>query len=224
MNVKFIYILFASLFSLFSFFGSFVGNLNLTNDDGYLDIFSNSAVVEKEDPPKIDPEYVITTENPNSSPQPERQIVYEDRRNELLIPSLGINSPLVFPHSASDSVINEYLIDGVAHYPGTAEIGTTGNAFIFGHSSNYPWIQSDYNKIFATLPRIKDGDEVIVVRDGVEYVYRVFSSFEVGPNDTWVLGSNPGDWSTQKELLSLMTCVPVGTNERRLIVWAELIN
>jgi LPXTG-site transpeptidase (sortase) family protein len=149
---------------------------------------------------------------------------YSDLRNQLQIPSLGVTTPIVFPPTASNEDVTEYLKSGVALYPGTARIGQQGNAFIFGHSSNYSWIKSDYNRIFATLPNVQVGSEIIAIQNGVEYKYRIFDKFEVMPDETWVLGSNPGNWSQRKNLLTLMTCTPVGSNARRLIIWAELVS
>jgi sortase (surface protein transpeptidase) len=33
------------------------------------------------------------------------------------------------------------LQNGVIRYPGSAKPGDEGNSFIFGHSSNFPWVE-----------------------------------------------------------------------------------
>jgi len=80
---------------------------------------------------------------------------YEDR---ILIPRIGKNIPLVnvehFDASNSEEwhkIFMKELEKGIIKYPGSADPGTEGNSFIFGHSSNYPWAKGDYNNVFALL-------------------------------------------------------------------------
>ena len=115
-------------------------------------------------------------------------------------------------------IFMEELKKGVVRYPGTARPGEVGNAFVFGHSSNYPWIKSEYNDIFALLDNLATGDEIIVFYDQVKYVYHVTDRATVKPGDVKTLESRD---KTRKEL-SLMTCWPVGTTLERLIIFAEL--
>lgn len=106
----------------------------------------------------------------------------------------------------------------MVRYPGTARPGEVGNAFIFGHSSNYPWVKSDYNDVFALLDNLQNGDEIIIFYNQKKYVYRVTDRAEVKPGDVKALESR----DPNKKELSLMTCWPVGTTLKRLIVFAEL--
>jgi len=50
------------------------------------------------------------------------------------------------------------------------------------------------------------------------YKYRVIESFVAKPNDSWVMGQ-----VRDRDLLTLQTCTPVPTFEKRLIVRAERI-
>ncbi len=63
------------------------------------------------------------------------------------------------------------------------------------------------------------GDEV-TLRDsnGKEYTYKVCDFLTVRPEDYWVTYPVPG-----KTVISLQTCAPIPTFEKRLIVRAELI-
>ena len=103
-------------------------------------------------------------------------------------------------------------------YPGTAEPGDKGNVFIFGHSSNYPWVKSDYNSIFALLDELQNGDEIIIYYFQKKYVYKVTDRAIVKPGDVKTLESRNPD----KKELSLMTCWPIGTTLERIILFAEL--
>jgi|GEM_PF-2411079 len=148
----------------------------------------------------------------------------EDR---ISIPSLDVNSPLIAPELGLEALqdkdwneleetIRDSLLSGVVHYPGTANPGKKGNFFVTGHSSNVFWEQSSFNTVFARLPQIEIGSEIIVTQDQVEYTYIVTETKEVSPKDVSVLSQGDGYQMT------LMTCTPVGTTINRLVVTAEL--
>jgi hypothetical protein len=82
--------------------------------------------------------------------------------NRIIIPRIGKNIPLVdvvIDHGASFETMHEVFMEelrkGVVRYPGTAEPGEVGNTFIFGHSSNFPWVKSEYNDVFALIDQLK---------------------------------------------------------------------
>lgn len=94
-----------------------------------------------------------------------------------------------------------------------------GNVFIFGHSSNYPWVQSEYNDVFALIDTLAIGDEIIVYYNQRTFIYRIKDRSIVKPGDTDVLASRD---SSKKEI-SLMTCWPIGTALERYIIFGELV-
>ena len=117
------------------------------------------------------------------------------------------------------AIFMEELKKGVVRYPGTAEPGQVGNAFIFGHSSNYPWVVSEYNDVFALIDTLEKGDEIIVYYNQKKFVYRVTDRATVNPGDTEVLSAR----DPRKKEISLMTCWPVGTTLERYIIFGELV-
>lgn len=144
--------------------------------------------------------------------------------NRMIIPKLGLNVPLVTP--SFDSLLKEDwtgveydiqqgLEEGVVHYPGTARPGQAGNFFVTGHSSYYPWAPGKYKTVFARLSELDAGDEFWVYYGGDKHRYIVDERKEVRPSDVTVL-----DQPTSKRIATLMTCTPVGTTLRRLIVTA----
>lgn len=150
---------------------------------------------------------------------------YDDR---IEIPSLNVDAPLVMPKLGLDALkardwptledqIRASLAKGVVYYPGTAEPGTKGNFFVTGHSSNYFWEISPYNTVFALLPKMAVGDDVYVTYKQNHYRYKVASKREVGPDDVSILKQG------QAKEMTLMTCTPVGTTLRRLVVTAYLV-
>jgi LPXTG-site transpeptidase (sortase) family protein len=116
-------------------------------------------------------------------------------------------------------VFMEELKKWVVRYPGTARPGEVWNAFIFGHSSNYPWVASEYNDVFALIDTLITWDEIVVYYDQAKYTYRITDRATVEPGDTQALSAR----DPSKKELSIMTCWPVGTTLERYIIFAELI-
>ncbi len=148
--------------------------------------------------------------------------------NRVIIPKLGLNVPLVTPPyqallkedwAALEKDIQDALQYGVVHYPGTARPGQAGNFFITGHSSYYPWAPGAYKSVFARLPKLMPGDEYWVYHGGDKHRYVVREKKEVSPGDVTVL-----DQPLDRRISTLMTCTPVGTTLRRLVVIAEEVD
>jgi len=145
--------------------------------------------------------------------------------NRLIIPRLWKNIPLLdvnhdgtWAYEDMHNVFMEELKKGIVRYPGTALPGEIGNAFIFWHSSNYPWIKSDYNDVFALLDTLQNGDEIIIFYNQKKFIYAVTDRAIVKPGEVGVIENRD---KTKREL-SLMTCWPIGTTLERLILFAEL--
>jgi len=144
--------------------------------------------------------------------------------NRIIIPKIGKNIPLVdvginssFDFDHIENIFMRELEKGIVRYPGTAKPGEKGNSFIFGHSSNYPWMKGEYNSVFALLDELSFGDEIIVYFNQKKFTYIIKEKKVVKPGNVKVLDRNP-----EKKELSLMTCWPIGTTINRLIVFAEL--
>lgn len=148
------------------------------------------------------------------TPSPDKTVVQD---GYLLIPKLQINAPVVFMQSAEENAILADLKKGVGHYPGTALPGQIGNVVITGHSSYYWWDDGKFNQVFALLENLSIGDKIYIGYKGKRYVYQVSETKVVNPNQVEVL------LQTSDSRLTLMTCVPVGTNLQRLIVIAKQI-
>ncbi len=71
---------------------------------------------------------------------------------------------------------------------------------------------------FYNLDKLKIGDKLKVFWNGIEFTYEVFKTFEVFPNEVWI--RNPE--GNEKEL-TLYTCTPIYTSEKRLVVKAKMI-
>lgn len=148
--------------------------------------------------------------------------------NRLRIPAINVNAPLVEPQLALEALknsdwnalenqIQDSLLEGVVYYPGTAKPGEEGNMVLTGHSSNVFWEISDYNTVFALLPRLNVGEDIFITYNQQEFHYRVTEKYEIKPNEVSVLEQGKG------KKLTAITCTPVGTRLKRLVVQAELI-
>jgi len=144
--------------------------------------------------------------------------------NRIYIPRIKQNVPIISVSTerllkrqwtALENEIQEALRDGVVHFPGTANPGEIGNTVITGHSSYFPWDPGRFKDVFALLHQVNIDDTIEVYHNQKRYVYKVEQKLDVTPDKVDVLlqGSD--------EKLTLITCTPVGTNLRRLIVIAR---
>ncbi len=154
---------------------------------------------------------------------PELELEVAPTDNRLIVPRIDQNIPIVRVSSqhlidrnwnALELEMQDALKDGVVHYPGTSLPGQSGNVVITGHSSYFPWDPGRYKDVFALLHDVVEGDKIVVYYEQDKYVYEVNEIEIVLPEDIDVLKQTPSD------KLTLITCTPVGTNLKRLIVSA----
>lgn len=133
----------------------------------------------------------------------------------LYYPKLGIIAPIIWDVIAEEA--NQQMNFGITHILGTAKPGYPGGILISGHSSYYWWQRGDYKDIFVNLGSAEVSDVILVRKDGL-HIYEVDNVYEI-PSSQELLFSSAGD-----SKLSLMTCVPIGTDLKRLIVEASLVS
>lgn len=145
--------------------------------------------------------------------------------NRIIIPKIGKNIPLVNVENKQvtnvkelEDVFMKELEKWVVRYPGSGIPWENGNMFIFGHSSNFPWIKWDYNDIFATLDKVVFNDEIIVYYNQKKYTYKIREKKVIKPGEVSILKRDSG-----KSEISLMTCYPIWTSINRLVVIWELV-
>jgi len=148
--------------------------------------------------------------------------------NRIIIPKIGKNIPLVDIKQKKvngvkelNNIFMDELENGVIRYPGSAKPGENGNSFIFGHSSNFPWMKWDYNDVFALLDHVTYDDEVVVYYGQEKHTYKIRTKNVIAPGDVSVLESDETD---DKSKLTLMTCWPIGTTLNRLVLTGDLIS
>ena len=133
----------------------------------------------------------------------------------LTIHSMGIYNAPVF-----DSGSRWALARGIAHIPETSlpwSQGAQRNVYLAGHRMGYRGTWS--RMIFYNLDKLKEGDKVVLKdRTGRRYEYRVSETLLADPADSWVMGQVRG-----RDMLTLQTCTPYPTFEKRLIVRADRV-
>ena len=140
----------------------------------------------------------------------------------LLIPKLNVDVPVLYNLATDPATINDAMNRGVAQFkiPGAdAMPGQIGNLVISGHSAGDIYSNNQYKFIFSGLERLVDGDLIYINYNSVRYTYKVFKRETVEPTNVAAL-----IYPTDKPLLTLITCTPLGTDRYRLLVTAEQIN
>jgi sortase (surface protein transpeptidase) len=145
--------------------------------------------------------------------------------NRIIIPKIGKNVPLVDIKNRKieweeelNSIFMEELENWVIRYPWSATPGNDGTTFVFWHSSNFPWIEWDYNEVFSLLDNVVYNDDIIIYYWQKKYTYKIREKKVIKPGDVSVLKRNKN-----KSELTLMTCWPIGTTLKRLVVTWELV-
>lgn len=140
-----------------------------------------------------------------------RQTLAPFEKFSITIPKLRITNEIV-------EVDSNDLSAGLVHLPGSALPGEKGNVFVSGHSA-LSQLFSLKTVVFASLPDLKKGDEIIIEAVGTKFKYQVMETKLIDPKDLSII--NPPD--NQGRYLTLMTCFPPGLNFKRLIVLGKMI-
>ena len=133
----------------------------------------------------------------------------------LTIEAIGIHDAPVF-----DSDGRWALANGIAHNPQTSlpwSQSAQRNVYLAGHRMGYRGTWS--RMLFYDLHKLKRGDKVLLKdRAGNSYRYGVSEVFIADPKDVWVMGQVRG-----RDMVTLQTCTPIPTFQKRLIVRADRV-
>jgi sortase A len=133
----------------------------------------------------------------------------------LTIRAIGIYDAPVF-----DSDSRWALASGVAHTPQTSlpwSPTPQRNVYLSGHRMGFRGTWS--RMLFYNLDELKEGDKIVLKdRLGHAYRYEVSEIFLAEPTDSWVMGQVRG-----RDMVTLQTCTPIPTFEKRLIVRADRV-
>lgn len=133
----------------------------------------------------------------------------------LTIPKLGIKDAQVETNSPSLNPDKS-----LGHYTGSGLPGRVGNAFIYGHSV-LPWFYNpkNYKTIFSTLDQLDTGDTIQINYNGKNYKYLVEGKEILATEKVEPLAEYKPKYLNESTI-TLMTCWPAGTRQKRLVVRA----
>ena len=140
----------------------------------------------------------------------------------LIIPKINVDVPVMYDVGNDYNSQMAAMNNGVAHFaiPGaSSKPGQTGNTVLSGHSSNDLFDGGDYKFIFAQLEKMVVGDTIYANYEGKRYTYVVTKTEVVKPTQVSKLV-----YPTDKPMLTLITCTPLGTARDRLLITAEQVS
>lgn len=142
---------------------------------------------------------------------------------EIQIPKILAGSKIIADVSPFNQ--EEYLKvlanDEVAQAKGSAfpGEGSGKTVYIFAHSTQQGLDMVRKNAVFYLLGELQNGDPIFVTYQGKVYTYRVYTQRVVNASQIEYLEYKDPD----KEVLIMQTCWPIGTDWKRLLVFAELV-
>jgi sortase A len=119
-----------------------------------------------------------------------------------------------------DGAEDRHLNRGVGRITGSVGPGEWGNFAIAGHRTTAV-------RPFYYIERLRKNDAVIVRTTTAWFTYRLIAQRIVTPRESWVLDPAPlpaRSTSTggASRLLTIVTCTPRGTTQKRWIWWGRL--
>jgi len=164
-------------------------------------------------PGAIEPQNIIVDPNADVPVGPD---------TKMIIPKINVDAPVVMNVGPTNEEQLKAMADGIAHvrYPGaSSEPGQVGNSVFSGHSSS-DWTDSGaYKFIFVQLERLAVDDVIYINYNSKRYSYKVYDIKVVEPTNIGALnytGSDP--------VITLITCTPLGTADKRLLVYAKQVS
>ncbi|MFF3026990.1 class C sortase [Microbacterium sp. NPDC057944] len=126
--------------------------------------------------------------------------------SRIQIPSIGVDLPIY--HGTDEATLRK----GAGHLEGTSLPvgGTSTHAVITAHRG------LPEAAMFTDLDRVKKGDLFTLTTFGEVLTYRVIDARVVDPADTETLRQEEG-----RDLVTLVTCTPLGINSHRILVTGE---
>jgi len=129
--------------------------------------------------------------------------------NRLIITKIGVNAPIV------ESKNSEYGLSlGAWHIPKSANPTKIGNMVLTGHRFKY---LPPSNLTFYLFDKLEPGDIVSIIWNQKTYYYKIRETKVVDKTDLSV--EAPSD----KPIITMYTCTPIYSTEKRLVVIGDLV-
>lgn len=142
--------------------------------------------------------------------------------SKIYIPKIRVDANVIYDTTPDQVSQLKAMEKGVAWFGITganSKPGQVGNTVLSGHSSN-DWLESGDNKfVFARLEQLQLGDMIYLHYNTTRYSYTITKREVVKPTEI-----NKLVYETDRPVLTLITCTPLGTAEKRLLLTAEQIS
>jgi len=155
----------------------------------------------------------INDERDNAEPLVEVSGVYTEPQR-IAITKIGVDIKVLNPVSTDIKVLDNALLSGAVRYPGTGDLESKRNMFIFGHSSYLPVIHNQSYKAFNRLQELKAGDEIKLYSSDKAYTYKV-AEVKLTTAEAEFVSLESAD-----RKLILSTCNTFGKKQERFVVTA----
>jgi len=138
-----------------------------------------------------------------------QQTDYSVSDDRLIIKKIGVNTAMVKTENPDYGLSLGAWLD-----PRTSTPGHGGNTVISGHRFKY---LPPSNLTFYLLDKINNDDTIEIIWKKKKYIYQVFNTKIVEASDLSILEQDKDD------IITLYTCHPIYSQEKRLVVQAKLI-
>jgi len=138
-----------------------------------------------------------------------QQTDYDISADRLIIKKIGVNAPIVNTKNADYGLSLGAWLD-----PETSTPDKGGNTVISGHRFKY---LPPSNLTFYLLDKLKNNDIIDIIWKEKKYTYQVFNTKIIEANDLSILNQDDSN------IITLYTCHPIYSQEKRLVVQAKLI-
>lgn len=130
-------------------------------------------------------------------------------QNRVIIPKIGVNAPIVQAEREEEG-----LSEGAWLVPVGSTPDKGGNTVITGHRFKY---LPPSNLTFYLVHKLEEDDIFSIIWEDKDYLYKVREIDIVDPWESW-----PHEPSSES-ILTMYTCHPIYSTEKRLVVVSELI-
>lgn len=127
---------------------------------------------------------------------------------------VGIDVKVLNPESRDNKVLDDALLYGAVRYPGSGDLESMQNIFIFGHSSFLPVVHNQNFKAFNGVKLLEKGDTIVLYSNKHSYTYVVESVVHTSAQLAYI------NLSAREHKLILSTCDSFGEKEERYIATA----
>jgi len=143
----------------------------------------------------------------------------QDIPDQIIAPKIKVKAPIIFSDTYEEALNQKYLKKGVIIEKDSKGCGKKGNTLVSGHSSSRNiFRKGKYDTVFTLLDKLENGDYIVIYKDQRKFTYIVRYKKTVSRHDLKTVWQADFDYT-----LTLITCWPVGTDLKRLIVKAEYV-